>query len=318
LQHYQVQAEKWKPQSPRNVFSELGYNQLLVGGNIDNTLEKAFSQVETPLPKTFGALEKAANKPSTELPPTIYENLCWYCAFLKRVSPFAKAAAPASFVVQMNEELGNGDAKTLREVLNFPENIIGSFQREYSLGRRLIIDSNDFLQLVYRIQFQRMYQFDYSMFRNNTKWTICNSPIELPVSDMALVEHPSNVHKAIFYVLPVGPRLLLKGQINCGSQTPSSQTIVKGANLSAEEAEYWFDAICLSAVTELVCSHVIANITAVRARAKAKGIAFHKIVSPELVIVAGRKDFTAQFGLKVVSSEEYNRFKLSFIQPPEK
>jgi len=86
LQSYKVQANKWKPQSPKNEFSMFGYNQLLVSGVADNTLEDAFSKVESPLPKTLKALEGAATVPSTELPATIYENMCWYCAFLKNVS----------------------------------------------------------------------------------------------------------------------------------------------------------------------------------------------------------------------------------------
>jgi hypothetical protein len=56
---YQVQTDKWKRVSPKNVFSDFGYNQLLVYGLVDNTLEQAFSKVETPLPKTFEALEEA-------------------------------------------------------------------------------------------------------------------------------------------------------------------------------------------------------------------------------------------------------------------
>src|SRR4051812_34587337 len=88
LQRYDLQTNKWRPKSPKRVFSEFGYNQLLVSGQLDNTLEDAFSKVETPLPKTFAALEEASNSSETELLPAIYDNMCWYCAFLKRISPF--------------------------------------------------------------------------------------------------------------------------------------------------------------------------------------------------------------------------------------
>jgi hypothetical protein len=318
LQCYRVQTDKWKRESPQNVFSEFGYNQLLVDGQVDNTLEQAFSKVETHLPKTLEALEVAANKPSTELSSGIYENLCWYCAFLKRISPYAKAAAPADFVVQIDQELKNGRVDTLRDVLNFPETIIQHFQKQYALGHQIIIDSENFLQLVYRIQFRLGYARDYSMFRYNTKWTICNSQIELPLSDMGLVQLQISVHKAVFYVLPIGPKLLLKGQINWGQQTSSSQTLMTGANLTSVEAEYWFDAICLSAVNELVSSRVIPDILAVRARAKTKGITFIKIVDPDTVISAGLKNFTANFGFRFVSTEEYVKFVHSFIQPADK
>jgi len=80
----------------------------------------------TPLPITFEALEKAADNPATELPLEIYENLCWYCAFLWRVSPFAKAAAPADFVIQLDKDLENGRVDMLREVLGYPEWIWGT------------------------------------------------------------------------------------------------------------------------------------------------------------------------------------------------
>jgi hypothetical protein len=237
---------------------------------------------------------------------------------LKRISPFAKAVAPANFVFQINKDLENGNVKVLREVLNVPDELIKSFQKEYSLGRRIIIDSEDFLQVIYRIQFRNGYQLDYSMFRNNAKWTICKSPIELPVSDVALVELPVGVHNATFYVLPIGPKLLLKGQINWGKQTPSSQTIVRGDNLTTGEAQYWFDAICLSALSELICSHRINDILEVLKRAKSNGVAFHKIVSQELAIGAGVKQFSAGLGIRVVSREEFVGFIHSFIQAPEK
>lgn len=318
LQSYRVRNGTWKRESPKNVFSDFGYNQLLVCGQVDNTLEQAFSKVETPLPKTFEALEEAANRDSTKLPPPIFENMCWYCAFIKRISPFAKAAAPADFVIQLDMELEKGGAETLQEVLNLPEEIIQLFFRgEHALGRKVIIHSRDFLQVVYRIQFRRKYGFDYSTFRHNTTWTVCNSPVDLPISDVALTEIP--VHKkAMFYGLPIGPRLLLKGQIDIGGQKSSTQTNVNGATLSSEEAELWFEAICLSAVNELVSKDKIPDVLAARSRAKAKGIAFTKITDPDAIISAGQKNFTAQFGLVVVSLEEYVKFIHSFIQPPDK
>ncbi|HEX3890765.1 MAG TPA: DUF4238 domain-containing protein [Verrucomicrobiae bacterium] len=318
LQSYSLKEDKWRRLSPKKVFSELGYNQLLIDGQVDNTLEQAFSKVETHLPKTLEALEKAADNASTELPAEIFENLCWYCAFIKRISLFAKAAAPADFVIQLDKELEQGTPRTLYEVLNFPEEIVQFYRREHALGRRVIIYSYNFLQTVYRIQFRRKYALDYSTFRHNTIWTVCKSPIELPVADVAMTEIPVKVHNSIFYGLPIGRNLLLKGQIKWGEQAGSTQTIVKGYNLTLEEAELWFEAICLSAVTELVSAQKIPDILDARSRAKAKGIAFTKIVNPDMVISAGLKNFTSDFGLVVVPSEEYVKFIHSFVQPPDK
>jgi len=55
LQRYSVKENIWKRVSPKKVFSDYGYNQLVVDGQVDHTLEQAFSKVETPLPKTFEA-----------------------------------------------------------------------------------------------------------------------------------------------------------------------------------------------------------------------------------------------------------------------
>jgi len=78
------------------------------------------------------------------------------------------------------------------------------------------------------------------------------------------------------------------------------------------------DAICLSAVGELASKEVIPDVPAARARAKARGIAFTKIVNPDAALEAGRDNFTAPFGLTVVSPEDYVKFIHSFIQPPDK
>ena len=126
LQCFKIQESKWRRKSPKKVFSEFGYNQLLVDGKVDDTLEKAFCKVETNLPQTLKALDNAAIHSSTELPPAVYENLCWYCAFIKRISPFSKVAAPADFVLQANHDLEKGHGRILREVLNVPEELIHS------------------------------------------------------------------------------------------------------------------------------------------------------------------------------------------------
>jgi hypothetical protein len=173
------------------------------------------------------------------------------------------------------------------------------------------------LQLIYRIQFQRCYAGDFSLFRHNAKWTICNSPIELPLADVALIDLPVHAHNATCYVLPIAPRLLLKGWIEWGEQTSSPSTSIKGYTLTDDEAEFWLDAICWAALTELVSYSVIPDVPGIRARAKASGIAFHKVPNPEVAIAAGTKDFRSQFGVRFVSSEEYVKFVHLFVQPPE-
>lgn len=260
MQCYQIQTGEWKEKSTKRTLSARGWNQLIVSGQVDDSLETGFSKVESSMPAVFEALENAARLPSTQLPQAVYENMCWYCTFLHGTSPFAKAKAAVDFIMQVDSELGKGKGDSLRDVLNMPEATIDKCRKAHSSGRRIIIDSEDYLQLVYRIQFRRSYQGNFSKFRYVVRWTICNSPIELPISDMALVDIPRNDRTAVYFILPVGPHLLLKGLIECGPQQPSSQTTIKTENLTTAEAEDWLDVMCLSAVTELVCSRRIYDV----------------------------------------------------------
>jgi Protein of unknown function (DUF4238) len=315
LQCYNVQTDNWKPQPPKKVFSEFGYNKLLVAGQVDNTLEDAFQRVETDLGKhkTLEVLEEAANKSSCELPPEVYENMCWYCAFLESISPAAKAAAPVDFVQQLDLDLQNGKIDTLRDVLHWSEERIETFRKGHSLGLKPIIDAKDFLQLVYRIQFQPRCRCNYMMFRGFTDWSVCDSPIELPVSDNALV--PLGRDDFIYHILPIGPKLLLKGKAKQGQLQSSSQLSINGEDLTADEAEYWLDTICLSALTEMVCAHRIPDVPLIRERAKEKKIRSVKVVDPDAVISACSKNFDGNFGLRLVSVEEHVKFVHSFTQP---
>ncbi len=135
---------------------------------------------------------------------------------------------------------------------------------------------------------------------------------------MPITEIPVSIHKSMFYGLPIAPNLLLKGQIKWGAQQTSSKTLIKGDTLSHEEAELWFEAICLSAVNELVSREIITDVESARTRAKEKGIAFTKITNPDAAIKAGMENFTSDFGLVVVSPKVYVNFIHSFIQPPDK
>ena len=118
--------------------------------------------------------------------------------------------------------------------------------------------------------------------------------------------------------LPIAPNLLLKGQIKWGEQKSSSKTFIKSDTLSREEAELWLEAICLSAVNELVSKEILSDVQAARKRAKDKGIAFTKITNPDAAIRAGMENFTSDFGLIVVTPEVYVQFIHSFIKPPDK
>ena len=314
LQCYQVQTGEWIPKSKEKACAWPGYNQLLVSGVADNTLEEAFSKVESGLRKTFKALEDAARKPSTQLPPAIYENMCWYCAFLKGVALFSKPGAVVSLVFQINWELENGKHDLLRH-LEIPKETIDAWRGECALGRKVIIESENGLQLLYRFQFLRTYALDYSQFLS-TKWTISNSPIELPMSDVGLVPIHLTDHKANHYLLPIGPNLLLEGIFFFDLTKNSSQPFVRGLTLIQDEAEYRFDAICASAVAEIICSRRIPNISASINRAKSKGITFHKIVNPQAITSAGLTNADDDLHFRIVPVDEYVKFVHSFMLPP--
>jgi len=314
LQCYQIKTGEWKERGLHRAFSARGWNQLLLGGQADNSLEVEFSKVESLLPETFQGLEAAASTSLTTLSPEIYHNMCLYCTFLSLTSPFAKARAVANLLLEMNSELEQGKDELLRE-LGFYQDTIDRFRKGVADGGRLIMHSRNYLQLVYRIQFRRLYPAEWMTFRHWAKWAICHSPIELPISDMALVPLHSKDQKIINYLLPIAPHLLLKGQTCEGPQTATTELTIKGGTLTTEEADYWRQVICLSAVTELAFLHRIPDVAGIRARAATNGISFVKIVEPELLISAGTTDFDDNFGFCLVPVAEYVKFIHRFIQP---
>jgi hypothetical protein len=314
LQCYQIRTGEWIPKSKERACAWPGYNQLLVSGQVDNTLEEAFSKVESGLRKTFKALEEAATKPSTELPTAIYENMCWYCAFLKGIALFSKAGAVVSFLHQINLELKDGRFDLLRQ-LKLSKEIIDIWRREHASGHRIIIESANGWQALYRFQFRRTYALDFSQFLS-TKWVISNSPIELPISDVGLVPILLPDQNAYHYLLPIGPRLLLEGVFFFDLTKNSPQPLLKGLTLTQDEAESCFDIICVSTVTEIICSRRIASIPASISRAKNRGVTFNKIVNPGAITSAGLTSVESDFGFRVVPVDEYVKFVHSFMLPP--
>lgn len=103
LQVYNVQTGVWNDLPPKQVFCYPGYNQLSAFGNVDNSLELAFSKAETYLPKILAALDIAAQNETTQLSLDIYTNLCWYCALLWHISLAGKAKAVVDFLITINE-----------------------------------------------------------------------------------------------------------------------------------------------------------------------------------------------------------------------
>jgi hypothetical protein len=287
---------------------------LVDSGKSDDTLERAFSAVESRLPKTLKQLEEAAYNAFTHLPSDIYENMCRYCACLKNIGLFAKPDALVGFVIQANMELETGEYALLRD-FNIPERTLASWRKEYALGSRVIVEAENTLQLLYTLQFKRWYERDYGMFRN-VAWTICKSPIELPISDVGLVATVCKNVEAIIYLLPVGPNLVLKGLQHFDPAKNSTREGVNGIELKREQADCIFDIICSSAVTEVVSTRQNERIAQSVGKAKQNGVTFPEVVNPEAVTSAGLKNSTDQLCFRLVALDEYKRFVRSHVRPP--
>jgi hypothetical protein len=314
FQCYQVETGEWVPKSLDRACAAPGYNQLLVSGEADNTLEAAFSKVESGLRNTFRALEDAVKMPLTELPQAVYENMCWYCSFLKGIAPYSKPGAVVSFIIQLNMELESGSNSLLRD-LNVPEETVRELRRQCAMGRKVIIESENLLQLFFRFHFGRNYGCDYSQFLS-TKWAVSSSPIELAMSDVGLVPMFLEGHKANHYLLPIGPNLLLEGVFFHDLSKNSSRPVVRGMHLTDDEAEYRFDCICASAITEIICAQKLSNIPEARRRAKANGTRFCKIPNPKSITSSGLADVgEGDFLFRIVSVEEYVKVVHAHILP---
>jgi hypothetical protein len=314
FQCYQVETGEWIPKGIERTCASPGYNQLLAGDEADNTLEEAFSKVESGLKDTLSALEEAVNKPRSELPQAFYENLCWYCSFLKGISPIAKPGAVVAFIFQLNMEIEGGGGSLLRD-LSLPEEVISRFRNECAAGRKVIVESKNLLQLLYRFQFRRQYGFRYTDFLW-TKWIVSKSPIELPMSDVGLIPMFLESEKANHYILPIGPHLLLEGISFHDQSKNSSEPVIRGLSLTREEAEYRFDCICASAITEIICARKLSDIQEALNRAKVNGIKFYKIPNSKGIASAGMEDAgSGDFRFRVVSVDEYKKVMHSHMLP---
>jgi hypothetical protein len=314
FQCYQVATDEWVPKGIERVCAAPGYNQLLVSGKADNTLEEAFSKIESGLPITLKALEEASKHSSTILTPRVHENLCWYCSFLSGVAPQSKAGAVVSFFAHINLELERNWNDLLKD-LGIPEVKIVEWREQHAAGQRLIVEAENLVQLIYRIQFRRNYPYRYIDFKH-TKWTVRRIPIEIPMSDVGIVPMLLENQKASHYLLPFGPHLLLEGMFHHDVSKNSSEPIVYGAELDHQQVQYRFDCICASAITELICRSKPKGIPEARARAKRDGTHFHKITDPKSIKVSGLADVgEGDLRFRMVSADEYRRVVHSYMQP---
>jgi hypothetical protein len=316
LQCYQVQTGQWEAKGISRTCASPGYNQLIVAGEIDNSLEVAFSKIESGIRKTLKTVDRTAAAGTKELPQGALENLCWYCAFLKLVSPISKPGAVVSFLIQINWELEHGRYNLLRD-LNVPEPLVDSWRAESRCGRKLVVDSANLLQLLYRFQFRRNYSVDYQQFLA-TRWALSTCPpqYELPMSDVGIVPMILSDQAATHYLIPISPHQLLEGIMFHDLAKNGTLPQFRSLTLTPEESEYRLDCICASAVTEIICSKRLTVIGDSIVRAKTKGITFQKIIEPHRIASAGLNEVSeGGLNFRWVSVQEFVNIIHSYIQP---
>jgi hypothetical protein len=313
LQCYDVAARQWRTKSVEKACADSGYNQLITSHGIDDTLETEFSKIESRIPKALRLLERIAADGKTDLPVQVFTDLCQYCAFLTLSSIAAKASAVVNFVYNLNLEIEIGQRHLLRE-LAIPEAIIAEWKPVVLSGRRVIIEADNALQLIYRHQFRRRFRDESALYRH-TKWVICTSPIDLPIADIGLIPLSQKEPMLNRYILPVGPRLVLQGIFFHDVSRNSPNQALKRLVLTQEEAQECVDIICSAAVAEIFCQQRIADIDESLRRATAAGIEFLQIANPREVIGAGLKLTMNRLHFRVVSMNEFVAFVHSFVKP---
>jgi len=151
-------------------------------------------------------------------------------------------------------------------------------------------------------------------FLHLNSWHKFQGPPQM--SDIGLVPIYLENHAANHYILPLGPNLLLQGLSFHDLKKNSSAPVVRGMKFTRDEAEYHFDCICASAVSELICARKLTGLAAARVRAKASGTRFCKIMDPMHIRSSGLVDVgEGDFLFRIVSAEEYIRVVHSYFRP---
>ncbi len=284
---------------------------MLSDGEIDNSLENTFKGVEDDFPKTLTALDNVQIDKYTILPDDIYNNLAWYCAFLHCLSPFAKAKAPCDFLNDLNSQLREGSGDLLDDYLKMPLDEKIALRAEIQNGKKIIFISENYSQLLHRVQFKRGCRQFFNYFRFHTKWVVATSKHEFPISDIALVEVP--LENEVVYGLPISPNKLLLGMLPIPLNPPSTIINIVASAIPDAQAENWIDTICLTAQLTLASKQRMEDVIERRKRCESNGNRFHILKNPEVVLAAGTKDFSSDFYFKAVTPKEYKTIYDSYV-----
>jgi hypothetical protein len=317
LEKYTLKYGKWSPSAPRSVFKEIGYNQLLAFGKFNADIDDKLKELEDTLPITLSSLDSAANTKETNLDPTIYHRMCLYCAFLWEMSPFCKSVAPVNFIQQLMLDLSRGNIDLL-DALGVKDSDIEQIKQLYSKGAKFIITGNNYLQLIYRLQFARQLESLYMGYRSITKWTVARSPIELPIADMALIKYHLPDLNLIRSILPISPASLLIGDSQLGPNVKTStDTIVHGGDLTQSGAECMREVICQSAILTVASKTRIGDINSWRVKPTVNFVQLHNM---DAALKAGIAPIMSEqdFLITPVNTETYVKWTHSFLKPYSK
>jgi hypothetical protein len=314
VQRFCLKTNKWKAKHPKRLFARLGYTQVLFDGTVDNSLEQSFQTLESSLPDVLAALDVAANGGSKQLPDEVYNKLMWYCAYLWGLSPFAKAASPLNYVIQLDSDLKSGRTELLK-LIGIKESDYAEIKNLHSRGAKFILHGDDYLQTMFRIMFNNKRDREFKFLRYFVKWTVCHSPIELPISDVAFLKFHDLSVNAVIHLLPISPKLVLVGSPELGTKKQANtDTTVDIGTLTNGYAEYIIQAICSSAITAIACQTTTLDVLGIRGSAEGK-MGFCRIKNLDAVLSAGIRQLKGDLRLVPATKEQYATFCKSFVEP---
>jgi hypothetical protein len=136
------------------------------------------------------------------------------------------------------------------------------------------------------------------------------------MSDVGLVPVHVEDHKANYYLLPIGRDLVLEGVFYYDGSKNSSSPVLRGMELTPDEASYRFDCICASAITEIICARELPYVSESRNRAEENGTMFCRIRDPQANASAGLCNVgEGDFRFRIVSVDEYVKLIHSHMLP---
>lgn len=312
LQRFCLKSNTWNQKSPKAVFSRIGYNQVIINGVHDDSLEESFTRLEDKLPEVLKALDTVANGGSTRLEEAVYNNLMWYCAYLWNMSPFAKATAPMHFLLQLDSDLKFGRTDLLK-AMAIPERDFKSILDLHSKGQKFILQGGDYLQVIFRIVFNNKCPWEFDAL-SRIKWKVYHSPIEVPVPDVVFLKFYDKPQQAHVHVFPLAPKLVLIGSVKSHVQLlKRAETTIERDTLTQDEADYIVQAICLSGITAIASNTRAHDIRMLRQLAEQRGISFAKIKDLNAILTAGTKEMKGNLMLMPVTNEQYKSYMNSFV-----